>query len=80
MPSEFAQETVIDCSHNLIFEKTGAKKETSLMIGDSLLSDVAGALQAGIDVCWYNPRQKSNETKWKPNFEISRLGDVKKYL
>ncbi len=63
-----------------LFEKTGAKKETSLMIGDSLLSDVAGALQAGIDVCWYNPRQKSNETKWKPNFEISRLGDVKKYL
>ncbi len=26
-----------------------------LMIGDSLGSDIAGAIQSGIDACWYNP-------------------------
>ena len=63
-----------------LLKKTGAKKETSLMIGDSLASDVAGALRAGIDVCWYNPQGKNNETDWKPNFEISSLQDLQKYL
>jgi 2-haloacid dehalogenase len=30
--------------------------EATLMIGDSLTSDIAGGRNAGIDTCWYNPR------------------------
>lgn len=30
-------------------------KETTLMIGDSLTSDIAGGINYGIDTCWYVP-------------------------
>ncbi len=29
--------------------------ETTIIIGDSLTSDIAGGINAGIDTCWYNP-------------------------
>lgn len=33
----------------------GITKENSLLIGDSLTSDMQGGINAGIPVCWYNP-------------------------
>ena len=33
-------------------------KESVLMIGDSLSSDVKGGVNAGIDTCWFNPNNK----------------------
>ncbi len=33
------------------------KKEETVIVGDSLTSDMAGGNQAGIACCWYNPRQ-----------------------
>jgi YjjG family noncanonical pyrimidine nucleotidase len=32
-------------------------KETALMVGDSLSSDIQGGRNAGIATCWYNPRR-----------------------
>lgn len=34
----------------------GFEKERAIMIGDSLSSDIAGANNAGIASCWYNPQ------------------------
>jgi putative hydrolase of the HAD superfamily len=36
------------------FEKTGAKKEQSIMIGDSIEVDIMGAINAGIDQVYVN--------------------------
>ncbi|NLG26110.1 MAG: HAD hydrolase-like protein, partial [Clostridiales bacterium] len=33
----------------------GVAPDRALMIGDSLTSDVAGAIAAGVPICWYNP-------------------------
>ncbi|MBQ9161813.1 MAG: YjjG family noncanonical pyrimidine nucleotidase [Clostridia bacterium] len=31
----------------------------TLIVGDSLTSDIQGGINAGIDTCWYNPKRKS---------------------
>lgn len=48
-----------------------------LMIGDSLEADMAGADNAGIDTCWYNPSQKENSIDVKLNYEITDLRELK---
>lgn len=37
----------------------GFCKENTLIIGDSLTSDMLGGINYGIDTCWYNPAGKS---------------------
>ena len=32
---------------------------TTLVVGDSLTSDIQGGINAGLDTCWYNPKGKS---------------------
>ncbi|MBO5939367.1 MAG: YjjG family noncanonical pyrimidine nucleotidase [Clostridia bacterium] len=34
----------------------GFSKESALIVGDSLSSDIRGGIGFGIDTCWYNPR------------------------
>ncbi|MBO5416144.1 MAG: YjjG family noncanonical pyrimidine nucleotidase [Clostridia bacterium] len=34
-------------------------KSTTLIVGDSLTSDIKGGINYGIDTCWYNPASKS---------------------
>lgn len=41
-----------------------------LVIGDSLNADIAGALQAGLDACWFNPTGLENATRHAPHYEI----------
>jgi 2-haloacid dehalogenase len=36
-------------------------KESVLIIGDSLTSDMKGGLDYGLDTCWYNPKGKTSE-------------------
>lgn len=42
-----------------------------LIIGDSQSSDILGALNAGIDSCWYNPKHQS--PLYKSNYEIDNI-------
>lgn len=49
------------------------KKSSTLIIGDSLTSDVQGGINAGIDTCWYNPNGAKNNTQIVPSYEISDL-------
>lgn len=46
------------------FQLTGASAQDSLMIGDNLTSDIAGARNVNMDYIWFNP------AKQKTNFEI----------
>ena len=55
-------------------------KESVLMIGDSLSSDVKGGVNAGIDTCWFNPNNKKNNSSLIPKYEISTLLEIKNIL
>ena len=44
---------------DIAFERLGnPPKDTVLMVGDSLTSDIKGGANYGIDTCWYNPNGK----------------------
>jgi 2-haloacid dehalogenase len=51
-----------------------------LMVGDSLSSDIAGALAAGHDACWFNEdhghRRRPEPEGVVPTYTISTLGEV----
>ncbi len=44
----------------------GFQRESALVIGDSLLSDVQGAVNAGLDSLWYHPPGRSWEAETAP--------------
>lgn len=54
-----------------------AKKENSIMIGDSLDADVRGALDAGLDAIYFNENNIEVENDIK---HINHLLELKKYL
>lgn len=47
-----------------------------LMVGDSLSSDIMGGINAGIDTCWYNPKNSQVLDKVKPTYEIKTLQEL----
>ncbi|WP_458414777.1 YjjG family noncanonical pyrimidine nucleotidase [Schinkia sp. CFF1] len=51
-----------------------AKK--SLIVGDSLGSDIKGGVLAGLDSCWYNPKADPNDTDIEPTYEIRKLQEL----
>ena len=60
---------------DLAFERAGASPESSLMIGDSLISDMKGAKNALVDQVYYNPnRIPHNE---EITYEIHHLSELK---
>jgi len=46
---------------------------TSLMVGDSLFSDGAGARNVGMDFCWYNPERLEKQLDFEPHLIIHNL-------
>ena len=50
-------------------------KSEVLMIGDGIQSDVLGANNAGIDVCWYNPKGKALPEGVHAEYEIRDIRD-----
>lgn len=52
------------------------RKEKILIVGDSLTSDMRGGNNAGIDTCWYNPRNEFNETAVEVKYMIWDLKEV----
>lgn len=52
----------------------GFKKEEAIVIGDSLTSDIKGAINYGIDTCWFNPNGKT--TDLNITYIISSIDEV----
>ena len=48
----------------------------AVIIGDSLTSDIQGGANAGIDTCWYNPKEDVNDTNLKPTYIIKNLHEL----
>jgi 2-haloacid dehalogenase len=55
-------------------------KGTTLIIGDSLSSDIQGGINYKIDTCWYNSIDEENKSGLKPNYEIKDLRQLIKLL
>ena len=65
----------------LAFEKIeNFKKEETVIIGDSLSSDILGGINAGILTCWYNPSNKSAPETPKADYVINDLHELLQLL
>ena len=58
----------------------GFAPSEALLIGDSLTSDIRGGKNAGIAVCWFNPRGKTAPPELKPDYEIRKLAELETLL
>lgn len=60
-----------------VFEGIGnPPKESTLVIGDSLSSDMTGGVGYGLDTCWYNPNGVENKTGLPITYEIRELEEL----
>ena len=57
----------------------GYNPEESIILGDSITSDMQGGINAGMHTCWFNPhhRERGNIT---PEFEIADLAEFDNVL
>ncbi len=58
------------------FALSGARAESSVMIGDSLSSDIRGGADAGMRTVWFNPRRLPEPDDPKPDFTVTALSEV----
>jgi YjjG family noncanonical pyrimidine nucleotidase len=59
---------------NYVFESLNIEDKSSvLIVGDSLLSDIKGGMNYGVDTCWYNPSGLTNSTEITPTYYIESL-------
>ncbi|KRG09910.1 YjjG family noncanonical pyrimidine nucleotidase [Staphylococcus sp. NAM3COL9] len=64
-----------------VFKEIGEdKRDNAIIIGDSMTSDILGGKNAQIDTCWFNPRNKMNETDIKPDYTITSLNELLIYM
>jgi len=56
------------------------KKRRTIIIGDSLTSDIKGGNNAGLDTCWYNPRKLPKNVDVDITFEIDNLETLRQKL
>lgn len=55
-------------------------KSRTMIIGDSLTSDIKGGNNAGITTCWYNPKGIKNDTDAVVDIEIRELRELYQIL
>lgn len=76
-----SQEMGADKPSRAFFEKCfaaipGFSRESAVMVGDSLTSDIRGGAGAGLRTCWFNPRGMPARTDIVPDYEISDLSQL----
>jgi YjjG family noncanonical pyrimidine nucleotidase len=65
------------CIFDIVFERMGRPpRESVLIIGDSLSSDMAGGIAYGIDTCWYNPAGREADPALSVTHEIRDLAQL----
>ncbi len=66
---------------NQVFERIeDFDPKTTLLIGDSLSSDIQGANNASLESCWINLNKEINSSKAVPTYEVHQLIDLYKIL
>lgn len=56
------------------------KRESTMIIGDSLTSDIKGGNNAGITACWFNPKGQRAIGDIKADIEIRQLEELEEIL
>lgn len=59
-----------------VLDGAACKPEEAMMIGDSLSSDMCGALRMGIPSCWYNPEGKPVPNGYAIDYVIRDLTEL----
>lgn len=54
----------------------GLSRDETMIVGDSLTSDVLGGINAGIRTCYFNPKRRENNTDITPDYEIRSLSEL----
>ena len=54
----------------------GFSRETAIIVGDSLTSDIRGGIGAGIRTCWFNPHGRPGRPDIVPDFRIEALAQL----
>ncbi len=64
-----------------VFESIGnVNRDKTLIVGDSLTSDIIGGSRAGIKTCWYNPNGLEGDPQIKADYEITNLSQLSSLL
>lgn len=58
----------------------GFDPAASLMVGDSLNSDIRGARAVGLRTCWFNPAGEDAPPEQRPDYEVRALDELPKLL
>jgi hypothetical protein len=54
----------------------GYCREKAIVIGDSLSSDIKGAINSGIDCIWYNPMKKDAPCGWNITYTVRSFDEI----
>lgn len=52
------------------------RRESALLVGDSLTSDILGGINSGLDTCWLNASGQAPADSICPTFEISNISQL----
>lgn len=58
----------------------GYCREKALVIGDSLSSDIKGAINSGIDCIWFNPSMKDAPKGWNITYTVRSFNEILEIL
>lgn len=64
----------------LVYDDLGMTPERwrrTVIVGDSLSSDILGGVNGDLDTIWYNPKHKPNGTHIRPTWEADSFDAVK---
>ncbi|UCG59302.1 MAG: HAD family hydrolase [Phycisphaerales bacterium] len=64
----------------MTLEKLGTQPETTVAVGNSLRTDIAGAQQAGLRSVWLNRDNRDRDGRVRPDYEINSLDQLHEYL
>ena len=54
----------------------GFRLEETIMVGDSLTSDIRGGSNAGLRTVWFNPHGKEPRADIRPSYTIHALSEL----
>lgn len=78
-----------DCGHakpDVRFFEYSAKmakkfsKASTIIVGDRIEADIQGAINFGIDSCWFNPDKNPITESLSTKYEVSHLSEIKKLI
>jgi putative hydrolase of the HAD superfamily len=64
--------------YDFALQATGATVQNSIMVGDAIDVDIAGAMNINMDAAWFNPHKIASTTK--RTFEVAELLELKSIL